>query len=94
MSFINDEELEWLRKEIDAADKLLVEAFVNRMTAVKKIGIVKAEKELPLRDELREKELLEVVAERSGEEYGEYTKRLYKTIFELSLEYQKGKFEG
>jgi shikimate dehydrogenase len=52
------ETLEGLRKRIDDEDKVILEALERRMDVARKIGRLKAEQGLPVRDEKREQEIL------------------------------------
>ena len=80
--------LEECRKEIDAIDNELVELFVRRMNVAKDIAICKKESGKAVYDSERERLLLEKVEECAGEEFADYTKRLYSSILELSRNYQ------
>lgn len=80
--------IENYRKEIDGIDKELVELFVKRMNVAKNIAQYKKESGKAVYDSERERLLLEKVEECAGEEFGDYTRRLYSSILELSRNYQ------
>ncbi|MBR5739975.1 MAG: chorismate synthase [Firmicutes bacterium] len=78
------ETLEGLRQEIDEENKLILEALERRMKAVRKIGHIKAEQGLPVRDEKREQEIL------SG--LKPYEQEVMTKIMEISREEQSMPF--
>ncbi len=80
--------LEECRKEIDSIDKELVELFTRRMNVAKEVAAYKKETGMAVYDSERERKLLEKVEETAGEEYGDYTRRLYGSILDLSRTYQ------
>ncbi|MBQ7702789.1 MAG: chorismate synthase [Firmicutes bacterium] len=69
--------LEGLRREIDEEDKLILDALDRRMSAVRKIGRIKAENGLPVRDEKREQEILS--------DLEPYQQEIMSKIMEISL---------
>ena len=77
------------REKIDAVDEKLAALFAERMELSRAIAEYKKENGLPVLDASREEEKLCRVAERSPEELREYTRRLYKLLFELSRDYQR-----
>ena len=80
--------LEECRKEIDLIDKEIVELFVKRMNVAKEVAQYKKATGKAVYDAERERQLLEKVEECAGEEFGDYTRRLYSAILELSRNYQ------
>ncbi len=76
------------RAEIDLIDKELVKLFKKRMNVAKKVAEYKKENGLCVFDSERERKLLEKVETLAGEEFGDYTRKLYSSIFELSRAYQ------
>ena len=80
--------LEDCRKEIDSIDKELVELFTRRMNMAKEVAAYKKENGMAVYDSERERKLLEKVEENAGEEYGDYARRLYGSILDLSRTYQ------
>lgn len=77
-----------LRNEIDAIDDQLVKLFCQRMEVSAKVADYKREHNLPILVPAREREILANVAEKAGEEMGNYTRVLYSMLFELSRGYQ------
>ena len=80
--------IEECRKEIDIIDKELVNLFVKRMNVAKEVAEYKKETGKAIYDAERERQLLEKVEDAAGEEFGDYTRRLYSSILELSRNYQ------
>ena len=80
--------LENCRQEIDAIDKEIVKLFVKRMNVAKDVAAYKKETGMNVYDAERERKLLEKVEKNAGEEYGDYTRRLYSSILDLSRTYQ------
>lgn len=80
--------LEDCRKEIDSIDRELVELFTKRMNVAKEVAAYKKETGMAVYDSERERKLLEKVEENAGEEYGDYARRLYGSILDLSRTYQ------
>ena len=80
--------MENYRAEIDSIDKELVDLFVKRMNVAKEIAQLKKETGKAVCDTERERKLLAKVEESAGEEFGDYTRRLYSSILELSRNYQ------
>lgn len=80
--------LDECRKEIDSIDKELVALFVRRMNVAKDVAEYKRATGKAVYDAERERKLLEKVEENAGEEFGDYTRRLYSSILELSRNYQ------
>ena len=83
-----------LRKKIDKVDAKLVELFAKRMARAGEIAKVKKAGGIPVLDSAREEQTLEEVAALSPDEYKEYTKRLYRTLFEVSRDYQNRLING
>ena len=80
--------LEECRKEIDSIDKELVALFVRRMNVAKDVAEYKRATGKAVYDSERERRLLEKVEENAGDEFGDYARRLYSSILELSRNYQ------
>ena len=80
--------LEECRKEIDSIDKELVALFVRRMNVAKDVAEYKRATGKAVYDSERERWLLEKVEENAGDEFGDYARRLYSSILELSRNYQ------
>lgn len=77
-----------LRNEIDAIDDQLVKLFCQRMDVAAKVADYKRENNMPILVPARERQILADVAEKAGEEMGNYTRVLYSMLFELSRSYQ------
>ena len=77
------------RKEIDKVDSELVKLFEKRMNLSAEIAEYKKEKNIPVFDEKREREITEKIKEKSSENLRGYIAELYGKIFELSRKYQK-----
>ncbi len=76
------------RKQIDQIDDNIVKLFAERMSIASKIAEYKKEKNLPVMDPQREREIISSVIEKSPDELKDYTPLLYSLIFELSRSYQ------
>lgn len=81
-----------LREELDQIDLELVQLFAKRMDTVARISKYKIQNNLPVLDSEREREVLNRVAEISGEKLETYAKRLFNTLFDLSKSYQNQLF--
>ena len=82
--------LEELRRQIDAADKDILDAFDRRLAAVKCIGELKKIQGKPVYDEKREKEKIDRLEKMAGFESKPYIERLYTEIMGIAkdLEYR------
>lgn len=60
---IDDPEIDWLRKEIDAIDQEIFGLVEKRVAKVLSVGELKRQKVLPIHDPAREKLLLDRLAE-------------------------------
>ena len=83
--------LDELRSEIDRIDTEITEQFVRRMKIAGSIAAYKKEHHLAVRSSGREEEILENVSAQAGPEFAEYTKELFRKMFELSRSYQEQK---
>ena len=81
-------ELSNIRERLDGIDRQLTDLFVQRMQTVADVAAAKRDSGKAIRDHARERNVLNRVTERAGEEYAPYVKDLYKLIFELSCNYQ------
>lgn len=79
------------RREIDQIDKAILEKFHERMSVVEKIARYKIENNLPITNKEREEEVLDSIEVISGPELGQYSKELFRSIMEISKEYQRDK---
>ena len=73
--------LEELRKEIDKVDEAIVDLLQKRMDISKEIGEIKKSKDVPVKDEEREREILDKVPEK--------LKSIFNEIINKSKEEQK-----
>lgn len=80
--------LEEIRREIDQADRDLLDAFCRRMTLAGEVAKVKKEQNLPLRHPAREREILARMAGEAGE-FGLWARVLYSTLINVSCSYQE-----
>lgn len=84
--------LEDLRLEIDKIDKEMVTLFEKRMEIVSQVGLVKEKNKISVLDSKREERLLEKnISYLDNKELIGYLKEFYKTIMDLSKDYQKVK---
>ncbi len=81
-------ELKEIRDKIDCIDSQLVKLYTERMSLCAAVAEYKRENNIPVLDTARERDLLNKVADMSGEEFEEYTRTLYSTILDLSRSYQ------
>lgn len=84
------DELEKLRAQIDHIDDKLLSLFEERMRTAKKIADYKKENKIEVVNKEREKEVVTRLSERVPQELAGYVQKLYKTLFELSRDYQNG----
>ncbi|MEG1651024.1 MAG: prephenate dehydratase domain-containing protein [Oscillospiraceae bacterium] len=77
-------DLKQSREEIDDIDNRITDLFAERMRAVSEVAKYKAENNIQILNAGREREILDRVTGRSGEELGIYTKILFSTLFDLS----------
>ena len=70
-------ELRDLREKIDGIDNSIVDLYLERMETVREIGRRKREANAPVTDSARERELLNRVAERAGEENEDGVRALF-----------------
>jgi len=77
------------RQKIDEIDKEIVRLFSERMETAAGIAQWKRENGKPVLDAARESQKLDAVAALVPQEMEEYTRELYKFLFELSRSYQK-----
>ena len=82
-------DLKDLRNEIDAIDEELVKLFFQRMDVAGRVANFKKANNLPVLDASREEAKLQDVMGKATPEMAEYVRDLYKTLFELSRNYQE-----
>lgn len=81
-------DLNELRIQIDSIDKQIVELFIQRMDVAENVAKYKIENNKPVFDQERERQLLNKVEDLAGEKYGNYARKLYNTMMELSRAHQ------
>ena len=82
-------DLKDLRNEIDAIDEELVKLFCQRMDVAACVANFKKANNLPVLDASREEAKILDVMGKATPEMAEYVRQLYKTLFELSRNYQE-----
>ncbi len=81
-------DLEQLRNEIDAIDDEILKLFLKRMENASKVADYKRENNLSTLQKGREREILNRVSEKSGNEMADYSRILFTTLMDLSKSYQ------
>lgn len=81
-------DLNQIRETIDNIDTQLTQLLVKRMDTVAQVAQAKKETGKAIRDHARERNIINRVTELSGDEYAPYIKNLFKTMFDLSCNYQ------
>lgn len=80
--------LDELRNKIDNIDKEIVQLFNERMSVSVEVAEYKRQNNKPVFDRERERMLLNKVEALSEDSFGNYTRKLYCTIMELSKTHQ------
>lgn len=83
------DDLQTLRRDIDAIDRQLVELFRQRMDVTHKVGEYKRSQGLPVLDQERERQVLQNKGALAGEELRPAVITLYQTIMALSRRQQR-----
>ncbi len=81
-------ELEHIRETIDEIDTQLTNLLVKRMDTVTEVAKAKKESGKAIRDHARERNIINRVTEQAGDTYAPYIKSFFKTMFDLSCNYQ------
>ena len=81
-------ELSDYRKMIDKIDDELLRLFIERMDVARQIAAYKKANGLPALDAAREKDKLDFIGEKAGEEMRHYSQKLFELLFDLSRAYQ------
>lgn len=81
-------DLKNIRELLDQIDTKLTDLLVERMRTVGQVARSKKESGKPIRDHARERDILNRVTEQSGNEYAPYVKSFYKSLFDISCNYQ------
>ena len=80
--------LEEIRKEISTINDEMLALFVKRMELSAQVAMYKKANGLPTLDRKREEAILQKVADNTSEEYRQYAIQLFRTMMDLSKEYQ------
>ena len=83
------DELQNLRRDIDAIDRRMVELFRQRMDVTQKVGEYKCTQGIPVLDQERERQVLQNKGELAGDELRPAVITLYQTIMALSRRQQR-----
>ena len=83
------DELQNLRRDIDAIDCRMVELFRQRMDVTQKVGEYKCTQGIPVLDQERERQVLQNKGELAGDELRPAVITLYQTIMALSRRQQR-----
>ena len=83
------DELQTLRRDIDAIDRQLVELFRRRMDVTCQVGEYKRAQGIPVLDQERERQVLQNKGELAGEELRPAVTTLFQTIMALSRRQQR-----
>ena len=83
------EDLQSLRGQIDQIDRQMVELFRQRMDVTRRVGRYKAEHNLPVLDQERERQVLLDKGDLAGEELRPAVTTLFQTIMALSRRQQR-----
>ena len=86
-------DLKDVRNELDSLDKTILDAFLKRMKLSEDVALYKAENNMPIEDTTRELQIIENVSAKSGE-FGAYSSALFRTMIELSKDYQEHWIRG
>lgn len=79
-------ELEKLRKEIDAVDQTLVSLLEKRFKLVRQVGLYKHQHQLPILDKTREKHVLEAKKKLVDEKMWPHYERIFQLLMDISKE--------
>ena len=82
-------DLSALRSRINEIDDALVPLFLARMKVSAQVADYKRANGLPVRDEARERALLDRLSASAGDEMSPYVSELYERILALSRAYQE-----
>ena len=80
--------LEEIRKEISAINDEMLALFVRRMELSAQVAEYKKANGLPTLDRKREEAILQKVADNTGDDFRQYAIQLFRTMMDLSKEYQ------
>ena len=83
------DDLQSLRRDIDAIDRQLVELFKQRMDVTHRVGEYKRANSIPVLDQERERQVLQNKGELAGEELRPAVITLFQTVMALSRRRQR-----
>ena len=81
-------ELNEIRKSIDRIDDEMARLFSRRMDCAREVAEAKQQTGKPIRDHAREREIVNRLTARVGDDRAPYVRALYSQIFDLSRSYQ------
>ena len=80
--------LQEIRGKLDDIDNQLISLFSQRMNLVRDVAAYKQERNMPILDTKREREIINRVSLMAGDELEHYAKLVYQTLFSVSRAYQ------
>ena len=80
--------LDEIRAEISAINDDMLALFVKRMELSAQVAMYKKANGLPTLDRKREEAILQKVADNTSDEFRQYAIQLFRTMMDLSKEYQ------
>ncbi len=83
-----EQKLSEIREKLNAIDDQMIALFSQRMNLVKDVAAYKQEKNLPILDSGRERDVMNRVTLAAGPELEQYAKLLYQTLFNVSRAHQ------
>ncbi len=83
------DDLQSLRRDIDAIDRQMVALFRQRMDVTRRVGEYKRSQGIPVLDQARERQVLQDKGELAGEELRPAVITLYQTVMALSRRQQR-----
>ena len=81
--------LDDIRTEISAINDEMLALFVKRMELSSQVAAYKIANGLPTLDRKREEAILQKVADNTSEEFRQYALELFRTMMDLSKQYQE-----
>ena len=81
--------LDEIRAEISAINDEMLALFVKRMELSAQVAMYKKANGLTTLDRKREEAILQKVADNTSDEYRQYALQLFRTMMDLSKEYQE-----
>ncbi|MDO4460208.1 MAG: prephenate dehydratase [Clostridia bacterium] len=83
-----------VRTDIDAIDKELLPLFLKRMDCSRRVAEIKIANNIPVLNPEREKQILDNIREKAGEELGDSAVAFYAAVMGISREYQHRFMDG